>query len=119
MKKYITEYNEQTEIDLDAVRTNNIVGHNNIVRTETDSTISTNTVRTETDVVRTDEPVGKFDKYHDVYPERMEICFKRGGKQLLKDLCRARGFSSVSTMIRSGIAFLMMHPEFKNGWDKE
>ena len=88
------------------------------VRTEI-PTVRTATVRTEKDAVRTDEvSKGKFNKYHDVYPERIEVCFKQGAKAMLKEQCKQRGFSSVSTMIRSAIKFAIQHPEFKTGWDK-
>ena len=115
----LTEYNEQTKMDLDAVPTATVpTVVPPTVRTETVRT-DNNIVRTEKDAVRTDEvSKGKFNKYHDVYPERIEVCFKRGAKSQLKEWCEQRGFSSVSTMIRSAIKYAIKHPEFVNGWDK-
>ena len=105
MKIRLTEYNEQTKIDLDAVPTATVT-------TVVPPTVPTATVTTEKAVG------GKFDKYHKEYPEEVKVCFKRGAKSQLKEWCKQRGFSSVSTMIRSAIKYAIKHPEFINGWDK-
>ena len=64
----LTEYNEQTKMDLDAVPT--VVPPT--VRTETVRT-ENNIVRTEKDAVRTDEvSKGKFNKYHDVLSRTLQ-----------------------------------------------
>lgn len=107
MKIHLTSYNEQTEIDWSAVPTATV------------PTVVPHTVPTESKAVPTEKFVGgKFDKYHKEYPEEVKVCFKRGAKEYLKQESRSRGFSSVSTMIRSAIKFAIQHPEFRNGWDK-
>lgn len=97
MKIRLTEYNEQTKIDLDAVPP--VVPHT---------------------VPHTVPPVekGRFDSLQEMYPEDIKLRLRRGAKDYLKQESRSRGFSSVSTMIRSAIKYAIKHPEFVNGWDK-
>lgn len=60
---------------------------------------------------------GKFDKYNKEFPEEIKLHCRKGTKSLLQERYRELGFSSVSTLIRSAIAFALSSNEFRKGWN--
>lgn len=80
----------------------------------------TNTVPTASTVptVNSVPTAGKYDRYHQAYPESVKVPLKKGTISLLKGKAQELGFGSMSKLIRSALRYALSHDDFSAGWHK-